>query len=220
MGSPPGLPLKTRHVVAVVFGCLCLGGPPDLLESVYGSACVQPATYCLFPAWCLPLRYWLPHALCCRIPRKHGWPCHQASFSTSTSTCGGTTAGVAGTSACTVSGEVIFSQNTLKDVLCGNNGGLTINLKGSGMKTGNKYKLYVDSAGLTTCLLPTATRKEIVEITAPVVGVDNGINVYMCTDGYNVDGSNSKTGVDGYSVAIVDTTSTATTVACGTAVLA
>merc|ERR1711890_147131 len=78
--------------------------------------------------------------------------------------------------------EVIFSQNTLKDVLCGNNGGLTINLKGSGMKTGNKYKLYVDSAGLTTCLLPTATRKEIVEITAPVVGVDNGINVYMCTD--------------------------------------
>ena len=144
----------------------------------------------------------------------------KASFSTSTSTCGGTTAGVAGTSACTVSGEVIFSQNTLKDVLCGNNGGLTINLKGSGMKTGNKYKLYVDSAGLTTCLLPTATRKEIVEITAPVVGVDNGINVYMCTDGYNVDGSNSKTGVDGYSVAIVDTTSTATTVACGTAVLA
>merc|ERR1712179_656854 len=231
MGSPPGLPLKTRHVVAVVFGCLCLGGPPDLLEPVYGSAYVQPATYCLCPARCLPLRYWLPHALCCRIPRNMAgraiWPLSlsnvkdsKASFSTSTSTCGGTTAGVAGTSACTVSGEVIFSQNTLKDVLCGNNGGLTINLKGSGMKTGNKYKLYVDSAGLTTCLLPTATRKEIVEITAPVVGVDNGINVYMYTDGYNVDGSNSKTGVDGYSVAIVDTTSTATTVACGTAVLA
>merc|ERR1712179_675178 len=143
----------------------------------------------------------------------------KASFSTSTSTCGGTTAGTAGTSACTVSGEVIFSQNTLKDVLCGNNGGLTINLKGSGMKTGNKYKLYVDSSA-ASCTLPAATRKEIVEITAPVVGVDNGINVYMCTDGYNVDGSNSKTGVDGYSVAIVDTPSTATTVACGTAVLA
>merc|ERR1711910_48058 len=80
MGSPPGLPLKTRHVVAVVFGCLCLGGPPDLLEPLYGTACVQPATYCLCPARCLPLRYWLPHALCCRIPRKHGWPCHLASF--------------------------------------------------------------------------------------------------------------------------------------------
>merc|ERR1711910_293955 len=128
----------------------------------------------------------------------------KASFATSTSTCGGTTAGTAGTSACTVSGEVIFSQNTLK---------------GSGMKTGNKYKLYVDSSA-ASCTLPAATRKEIVEITAPVVGVDNGINVYMCTDGYNVDGSNSKTGVDGYSVAIVDPTSTATTVACGTAVLA
>merc|ERR1711990_1156818 len=47
-----------------------------------------------------------------------------------------------------------------------------------------------------------------------------GINVYMCVDGYNVDGSNSKTAVDGIYVAIQDTTSTATTVGCGTAVLA
>merc|ERR1711936_1513782 len=56
----------------------------------------------------------------------------KAKFETSTSTCGGTQ-GAAGTSACTLSGEIIFSQNGLKDVLCGNNGGLTINLQGSGM---------------------------------------------------------------------------------------
>ena len=142
----------------------------------------------------------------------------KAVFETSTATCGGTTQATAGTTACTVSGEVIFSQNGLKDVLCGNNGGLTINLQGEGMKTGNKYKLFIDTA--TDCSLATATRKELVEITAPVVGANNGINVYMCVDGYNVDGTNSKTGVDGMAVGIMDTTSTATTVACGTAVLA
>merc|ERR1712037_329911 len=50
-----------------------------------------------------------------------------------TSTCGGdgTTQGA---SACTVSGEIIFSQNGLKDVLCGNNAGLSLNLQGSGMR--------------------------------------------------------------------------------------
>merc|ERR1712061_244457 len=143
----------------------------------------------------------------------------KASFETSTSTCGGTQ-GAIGSTACTVSGEVIFSQNGLKDVLCGNNGGLTINLQGSGMKTGNKYKLFVDTA--TACLLSSTagTRKEIVEFTAPLVGANNGINVYMCTDGYNVDSSNGKTGVDGMAVGIMDTTSTAKTVACGSAVLA
>merc|ERR1712117_574792 len=126
----------------------------------------------------------------------------KASFATSTSTCGGTTAGTAGTSACTIEGDVIFSQNGLKDVLCGNNAGLTLSLRASG------------------CTLATATRTEIVEITAPVLGLNGGINVYMCVDGYNVDGSNSKTAVDGMYVAIQDTTSTATTVGCGTAVLA
>merc|ERR1712193_223321 len=113
----------------------------------------------------------------------------KASFATSTSTCGGTTAGTAGTSACTIEGDVIFSQNGLKDVLCGNNAGLTLSLRGS-------------------------------DLTAPVLGLNGGINVYMCVDGYNVDGSNSKTAVDGMYVAIQDTTSTATTVGCGTAVLA
>merc|ERR1712020_637897 len=136
---------------------------------------------------------------------------------TSTSTCGGDGT-TQGTSACTVSGEVIFSQKGLKDVLCGNNAGLTLNLQGSGMKTGNKYKLFLSS--VSGCGLATATRTEIVEITAPIVGANNGINVYMCVDGYNVDGSNSKTAVDGMYVAIQDTTSTATTVGCGSAVLA
>merc|ERR1711863_122286 len=99
-------------------------------------------------------------------------------------------------------------------------GGLTLNLQGSGMKTGNKYKLFVDTA--TACLLSSTagTRKEIVEITAPVVGANNGVNVYMCVDGYNVDGANGKTAVDGMYVGLMDTTSTAIVVACGTAVLA
>merc|ERR1712203_508240 len=118
----------------------------------------------------------------------------KASFETSTSTCGGTQ-GAIGSTACTVSGEVIFSQNGLKDVLCGNNGGLTMNLQGTGMKTGNKYKLFVSSTA--TCALATTTSTEIVEITAPVVVANNGVNVYMCVDGYNVDGANSKTAVDG-----------------------
>merc|ERR1711899_54946 len=139
----------------------------------------------------------------------------KASFATSTSTCGGTTDG---TSACTIEGDVIFSQNGLKDVLCGNNAGLTISIRGSGLTAGNKYKLFLESA--SGCTLATATRTEIVEITAPVLGLNGGINVYMCVDGYNVDGSNSKTAVDGMYVAIQDTTSTATTVGCGTAVLA
>merc|ERR1712107_81401 len=65
----------------------------------------------------------------------------KASFATSTSTCGGTTAGTAGTSACTIEGDVIFSQNGLKDVLCGNNAGLTLSLRGSGLTAGNKYAL-------------------------------------------------------------------------------
>merc|ERR1711934_740109 len=176
MGSPPAHPLKTGHVVALVFGCLC----PRSLSNVKDS---------------------------------------KAALSTDTATCGGDGTTV-GTDACTVSGEVIFSQNGLKDVLCGNNGGLTINLQGTGMKTGNKYKLFIDTA--TTCALSSTagTRKEIVEITAPVVGANSGINVYMCVDGYNVDGSNSKTAVDGMAVGIMDTTATAKTVACGSAVLA
>merc|ERR1712047_104171 len=124
----------------------------------------------------------------------------------------------AGTPACTIEGDVIFSQNGLKDVLCGNNAGLTISIRGSGLTAGNKYKLFLESA--SGCTLATSTRTEIVEITAPVLGLNGGINVYMCVDGYNVDGSNSKTAVDGMYVAIQDTTSTATTVGCGTAVLA
>merc|ERR1712079_24377 len=131
----------------------------------------------------------------------------KASFATSTSTSAGT-----------IEGDVIFSQNGLKDVLCGNNAGPTISIRGSGLTAGNEYKLFLESA--SGCTLATATRTEIVEITAPVLGLNGGINVYMCVDGYNVDGSNSKTAVDGMYVAIQDTTSTATTVGCGTAVLA
>merc|ERR1711936_77168 len=82
----------------------------------------------------------------------------------------------------------------------------------------NKYKLFVSSTA--TCALATTTSTEIVEITAPVVGANNGVNVYMCVDGYNVDGANSKTAVDGLYVGLMDTTSTAIVVACGTAVLA
>ena len=160
----------------------------------------------------------------------------KAKFETSTSTCGGTQ-GAAGTSACTLSGEIIFSQNGLKDVLCGNNGGLTINLQGSGMVAGNKYKIFLDTATDLACTLATTTTTEIVEITAPVVGVNNGVNIYMCTDGFNVDGANGKTTVvifhisywksfsyicslnikfknfqDGKYIGIMDTTSTAKTV--------
>jgi len=135
----------------------------------------------------------------------------KAKFETSTSTCGGTQ-GAAGSDACTLSGEIIFSQNGLKDVLCGNNGGLTINLQGSGMVAGNKYKIFLDTATTLACKLDTSTTTEIVEITAPVVGVNNGVNIYMCTDGFNVDGANGKTTVDGKYIGIMDTTSTAKTV--------
>merc|ERR1712223_952806 len=197
MGSPRGPPPYKGHVVATVFGCVCPSGTPDdLLEPLRGASRVQPAADRLRPA----RRLRLPEPLCRWNP------------------CGGTTAGTAGTSACTIEGDVIFSQNGLKDVLCGNNAGLTISIRGSGLTACNQYKLFLESA--SGCTLATATRTEIVEITAPVLGLNGGINVYMCVDGYNVDGSTSKTAVDGMYVAIQDTTSTATTVGCGTAVLA
>merc|ERR1719266_346959 len=92
--------------------------------------------------------------------------------------------------------------------------------QGSGMVAGNKYKIFLDTATDLACTLATTTTTEIVEITAPVVGVNNGVNIYMCTDGFNVDGANGKTTVDGKYIGIMDTTSTAKTVACATAVLA
>jgi len=196
---------------------------PYMVPHVYNQHPIVYAQHGVYPYAGYPTHYAAGYPA--NMVGRNIWPLSlsnvkdsKASFETTTSTCGGTVAGAAGTDACTVSGEVIFSQNGLKDILCGNNGGLSINLQGSGMKTGNKYKLFVSS--VAGCLLATATRTEIVEITAPVVGIDNGINVYMCTDGYNVDGSNSKTAVDGMYVAIQDTTSAATIVACGSAVLA
>merc|ERR1711936_1022133 len=190
MGSPPAHPLKTGHVVALVFGCLCPhAGYPTQYAAGYPNMVARNI-------WPLSLS---------NVKDS------KAKFETSTATCGGEGT-TAGTDACTVSGEVIFSQNGLKDVLCGNNGGLTMNLQGTGMKTGNKYKLFVSSTA--TCALATTTSTEIVEITAPVVGANNGVNVYMCVDGYNVDGANSKTAVDGMYVGLMDTTSTAIVVAC------
>merc|ERR1712210_291059 len=189
---------------------------PYMVPHVYNQHPIVYAQHGVYPYAGYPTHYAAGYP---NMVARNIWPLSlsnvkdtKASFATSTSTCGGdgTTQGA---SACTVSGEIIFSQNGLKDVLCGNNAGLSLNLQGSGMKTGNKYKLFVDTA-------TAGTRKEIVEITAPVVGANNGINVYMCVDGYNVDGSNSKTAVDGMAVGIMDTTSAAKTVACGTAVLA
>merc|ERR1712088_1064381 len=123
MGSPPGHPLKTRHAVALVFGCVCpYAGYPTHYAAGYPN-----------------------------MVARNIWPLSlsnvkdtKASFSTSTSTCGGDGT-TQGTSACTVSGEIIFSQN--------------------GLKAGNKYKLFVDTA--TACLLSSTagTRKEIVEFT-------------------------------------------------------
>merc|ERR1712203_434203 len=186
--------------------------PPYVVPHMYNQHPVVYAQHGVYPYAGYPTHYASGYPVVRNI-----WPLSlsnvkdsKASFETSTSTCGGTQ-GAIGSTACTVSGEVIFSQNGLKDVLCGNNGGLTMNLQGTGMKTGNKYKLFVSS---------TATSTEIVEITAPVVGANNGVNVYMCVDGYNVDGANSKTAVDGMYVGLMDTTSTAIVVACGTAVLA
>merc|ERR1712210_152618 len=104
------------------------------------------------PTWCRMCTTSTPSSMPSTESTRNIWPLSlsnvkdsKAVFETSTSTCGGTGT-TAGTAACTVSGEVIFSQNGLKDVLCGNNGGLTINLQGTGMKTGNKYKLFIDTA--------------------------------------------------------------------------
>jgi len=196
---------------------------PYMVPHVYNQHPVVYAQHGVYPYAGYPTQYAAGYP---NMVARNIWPLSlsnvkdsKAKFETSTLTCGGDGTTV-GTAACTVSGEVIFSQNGLKDVLCGNNGGLTINLQGTGMKTGNKYKLFIDTA--TACALSSTagTRKEIVEITAPVVGANSGINVYMCVDGYNVDGSNSKTAVDGMAVGIMDTTATAKTVACGSAVLA
>ena len=196
---------------------------PYMVPHVYNQHPVVYAQHGVYPYAGYPTQYAAGYP---NMVARNIWPLSlsnvkdsKAVFETATSTCGGPGA-AAGTDACTVSGEVIFSQNGLKDVLCGNNGGLTINLQGTGMITGNKYKLFIDTATDCTLSSTAGTRKEIVEITAPVVGANSGINVYMCVDGYNVDGSNSKTAVDGMAVGIMDTTATAKTVACGSAVLA
>merc|ERR1712209_284825 len=195
MGSPPG-PLHRKDMLLLLsLAASALAAPqmtywnPYMVPHVYNQ---QPIVYAQHGVFGFPSHYaaGIPVATTRDI-----WPLSlsnvkdsKASFATSTSTCGGT------------------------------NAGLTLSLRGSGLTAGNKYKLFLESA--SGCTLATATRTEIVEITAPVLGLNGGINVYMCVDGYNVDGSNSKTAVDGMYVAIQDTTSTATTVGCGTAVLA
>ena len=196
---------------------------PYMVPHVYNQHPIVYAQHGVYPYAGYPTQYAAGYP---NMVARNIWPLSlsnvkdsKAVLSTDTATCGGDGT-TAGTDACTVSGEVIFSQNGLKDVLCGNNGGLTINLQGTGMVTGNKYKLFIDTATDCTLSSTAGTRKEIVEITAPVVGANSGINVYMCVDGYNVDGSNSKTAVDGMAVGIMDTTSAAKTVACGSAVLA
>merc|ERR1711890_207048 len=102
------------------------------------------------------------------------------------------------------------------DILCGNNAGLTMQLTGSGIAQGKKYTVYVaDDVALTT-----ATRYKVVEFTAPIVG-PSGVNLYMCADGFNVDGSNSKRSVDGKWLVIQDSsTGTPITVGFTNAVLA
>merc|ERR1712080_616636 len=142
----------------------------------------------------------------------------QGTLTTANSVCGvlttGSTWGTAGTSACTVGGEVIFSQNGIKDFFCNQNAGLTINLQGTGLSQDRKYTVYVAA----DCAL-TAAAYKVVEFTAPIVG-PQGVNLYYCADGFNVDGSNGKRSVDGLYTVVQDTTSLATTVSCTSAVLA
>ena len=143
----------------------------------------------------------------------------EGDLTTTNSVCGSSTAtstdGTAGTTACTVTGEAIFSQNGIKDILCQNNAGLTVNLQGSGLKANNKYTLYV----ATDVALTAATKTKVVEFTAPIVG-PGGVNLYFCTDGLNVDGAKSKTSVDGKYFVVQDTTSTKFTVGATENVLA
>ena len=141
----------------------------------------------------------------------------KGTLDTATSVCGGTGT-AAGTSACTVTGEVEVSQNGIKDLICGNNGGLTINMQGSGMKANNKYKVYLVAS--TTCAY-ASTDLEILEFTTPgILGANSGVNLYYCLNGYNVDGANGKTAVNDstdYYVIVRDAnTSTETTVGCTT----
>merc|ERR1712210_404005 len=139
---------------------------PYMVPHVYNQHPIVYAQHGVYPYAGYPTHYAAGYP---NMVARNIWPLSlsnvkdsKASFETSTSTCGGTTAGTAGTDSCTVSGEVIFSQNGLKDVLCGNNGGLSINLQGSGMKTGNKYKLFIDTATDCTLSSTAGTRKEIV----------------------------------------------------------
>lgn len=135
-------------------------------------------------------------------------------ITTTNSVCGGTVAGTAGTAACTVTGRAEFSSGGIKDLICQGNAGLTLNLQGSGVKANNKYTIYVAS----DVALTAATASKVVEFTAPIVG-PGGVNLYFCADGFNVDGSNSKTAVKAKYVVVQDTTSTATTVGATEAVL-
>jgi hypothetical protein len=144
----------------------------------------------------------------------------KAAFDTATATCGvaGTAfvAGTAGTTACTVSGKAIFAQDLIKDLACSGNAGMTLNLNGAGVVSGNKYTVYRSTDNL--CDMTATKITKIYEFTAPFVG--NGINVYFCADGLNVDGTNSKTAVDGMGLVVTDSTSVESVIGCSTAVLA
>ena len=137
-----------------------------------------------------------------------------SDITTTNSVWGGTVVGTAWTSACTVTGRAEFSSGGIKDLICQGNAGLTLNLQGSGVKANNKYTIYVAS----DVALTAATASKVVEFTAPIVG-PGGVNLYFCADGFNVDGSNSKTAVKAKYVVVQDTTSTATTVGATEAVL-
>lgn len=181
--------------------------------------------YANHPAMVYPTHVNQPSVYSAGMSARNIWPFtdsnHQTSkgtLDTSTTTCGGALdSATAGAVACTVTGEVEFSQNALKDILCGNNAGLTINLQGSGMKANNKYTVYVATAVI---LSSSAVYTKVFEFTAPITGANNGVNLYYCADGLNVDGTNSKTAVDGKYLVIMDTTSTGIIVGFTNAVLA
>ena len=138
-----------------------------------------------------------------------GLQTYNGDLTATNSVCGSSTDGVAGTAACTVTGTAVFSQDGGKDLRCGNNSGLSLDLQG--LQPDNKYAVYL--AGDVE--LTAATKTKLFEFTAPVAGPGR-LSFYVCTDGNNY----SELSAEGKYLVVQDITSNRLTVGATEAVLA
>ena len=138
-----------------------------------------------------------------------GLQTYNGDLTTTNSVCGSSTDGVTGTGACTVTGTAVLSQDGGKDLRCGSNSGLSLDLQG--LQPDNRYAVYLAA----DVELSAATKTKLFEFTAPMAGPGR-LSFYVCTDGNNY----SELSAEGKYLVVQDITSNRVTVGATEAVLA